>query len=113
MGGQGGIDHSSSVRSTEPLRAALLALCCFVAGTWVQAKAELPDQVQPSGGNVGDVRRVVSRAADTFGDYLDRGHDWLYRHMQYFIEDFDTWFAERGVPPIVVPVSPLRIDFDG
>jgi len=79
---------------------------------WPTAEAEDPDQVHPSTGTVTEVRAVVGEIADTFGGYVDRGHDWLYRRMQYLIEDFDTWFAENGITPIVVPVSPLRIDFD-
>jgi len=72
-----------------------------------------PAKVHPSTGTVTELRAVTARVADTFGDILDEGHDWLYRRVQYFIEDVDTWFAEKGVAPLVVPVSPLRIDFNG
>jgi hypothetical protein len=76
-------------------------------------RAEAPAQVQPSAGTVKEVRVSETYAPRSFGDYIDQGHDWLYRRMQYLIEDFDSWFAQDGVAPIVVPVSPLRIDFDG
>jgi len=78
-----------------------------------EADAEAPEQVHPSTGTAEELRGVATNVADTFGGYLDQGHDWLYRRLQYFIEDVDTWFAPTGTAPLIVPVSPLRIDFDG
>jgi hypothetical protein len=83
------------------------------AGAGADTDAENPAQVHPSSGTAEDLRGIAANVADTFGDYLDRGHDWLYRRVQYFIEDVDMWFAPNGTTPLVVPVSPLRIDFDG
>jgi len=68
--------------------------------------------VRPSPGTVGDLRVSSSTARNMQGDYLDRGHDWLYRRMQYLIEDLDSWFANPGLSPLPVPVSPLRFYFD-
>jgi hypothetical protein len=73
---------------------------------------ENPPKVHPRTGTVKELRAVAARAAETAGDYLDQGHDWLYRRLQYSIEDADTWFAEKGIAPLVVPVSPMRINFD-
>ena len=91
----------------------ILALALSAAWPRAEADTENPDQVHPSAGSVVELRAVAANVADTFGGYLDSGHDWLCRRMQYFIEDVDTWFTEPGVAPLVVPVSPLRIDFDG
>ena len=85
------------------------------AAVWPRAEADVeqPNQVFPSTGTADELRGVAANVTDTLGDYLDQGHDWLYRRMQYFIEDVDTWFAPVGTTPLVVPVSPLRLDFDG
>ncbi len=98
---------------SQRVGALIVVLAC--AGVWprAEADAENPEQVHPSAGTAEELRGIASNIADTFGDYLDKGHDWLYRRVQYFIEDVDTWFAKTGSTPLVVPVSPLRIDFDG
>jgi hypothetical protein len=76
------------------------------------AVAEEPDQVRPSTGTVQELRDSATAQANTFGEYLDQGHDWLYRRLQYLIEDVDTWSASPGSVPVAVPISTLRIDFD-
>jgi hypothetical protein len=97
------------------LRIGKLILILALSAAWprTEADAENPDQVRPSTASVAELRAIATEVADTFGEYLDKGHDWLYRRIQYFIEDVDTWFIESGVAPVVVPVSPMRIDFDG
>ena len=37
---------------------------------------------------------------------------WLFRRLQYLIEDVDAWFASPGPAPLPAPISTLRIDFD-
>jgi len=98
----------------NPRRGKLIALlACASVCAHIEADAQAPDQVHPSTGTAEELRAVTPTTADTFGDYLDHGHDWLYRRLQYFIEDVDTWFTPTGASPLVVPVSSLRIDFDG
>ncbi len=77
------------------------------------ADADEPHQVRPSTGTVEELRDAPSSQPDTAGGYLDEGHDWLYRRVQYLIEDLDSWFTNPDVSPLAVPISPLRIDFDG
>lgn len=43
---------------------------------------------------------------------LDTAHDWLYRSLQQWIAQFDRGFARVGEPPLEVPPSMLRIDFE-
>jgi hypothetical protein len=95
------------------LRLASLIMVLACTALRAHADADNPAQVRPSSGTVKELRAIATRAVDTLGDYLDEGHDWLYRRSQYLIEDVDTWFTEEGVAPLVVPVSPLRVDFDG
>src|ERR1700687_295353 len=65
------------------------SLALSAVGSSAQADAENPDQVHPSTGTVVELRAVAADVADTFGGYLDKGHEWLYRRIQYFIEDVD------------------------
>src|ERR1700687_5439237 len=65
------------------------SLALSAVGSSAQADAENPDQVHPSTGTVVELRAVAADMADTFGGYLDKGHEWLYRRIQYFIEDVD------------------------
>jgi hypothetical protein len=67
--------------------------------------------VGPSTGTVEELRSTQESQPGTPGGYLNAGHDWLYRRVQYLIEDLDSWFANTDV--ISVPISPIRIDFDG
>jgi hypothetical protein len=76
-------------------------------------QANEPDQIRPSTGTVAELRTIVAEAARTVGEQLDKGHDWLYRRLQYSIEDVDTQFSEVGAAPIVVPVSAVRFGFGG
>jgi hypothetical protein len=68
--------------------------------------------VHPSTGTVGKLRSATTEVADTIGEHLDAGHDWLYRRLQHLFEDIDIRFARPGDAPIVVPLSPLRIGLD-
>jgi len=73
------------------LRVGKLIFILALSAAWsrAQADAENPDQVHPSTGTVVKLRAVATDVADTFGGYLDKGHEWLYRRIQYFIEDLD------------------------
>lgn len=86
----------------------LLALVAFVPC----ARAEPPDQVQPSSGLVGELRRASTAAAESVGEKLDAGHDWLYRKLQHWIEDMDVRFAAPDEAPILVPLSPVRLGLE-
>ena len=50
--------------------------------------------------------------AVTIGDRLDNGHDWLYRRIEHWLENFDTRFGAPADKPLDVPLSPLRIGLD-
>jgi len=77
-----------------------------------RAEAEDPEHVRPSTGTFGELRKASTELTDTFGEYLDDGHDWIYRRLQHLLEGFDTRFAGSQGTPIVVPLSPLRIGLD-
>lgn len=77
------------------------------------ARAEEPEHVRPPTGTVDQLRSALSAAAHSLGDKLDKGHDFLYRRLEYLIQDVDSWFAEGELAPAVAPVSPLRIGLDG
>lgn len=77
-----------------------------------RAEADDPERVRPSTATIGELRKASADVIDTLGEYLDAGHDWLYRRLQHWIEDVDLRFAEPEQAPIVVPLSPLRIGFD-
>jgi len=94
-------------------RASILAFVVSIAAVWPRAEAADPEHVRPWGGTVDQLRAAVAVVTHTFGDSLDKGHDWLYRRLQYFIAQIDTRFAEDGITPIVAPVSPLRFGYDG
>ena len=47
-----------------------------------------------------------------FGERLDQGHDWLYRRLENLLVKTDTRYADPNRAALVVPLSPLRIDFD-
>jgi hypothetical protein len=91
----------------------IVFFACAAAWAHAEVYAQVPEQVHPSTGTAEDLRGIAATVSETVGDYLDQGHDWLYRRAQYFIEDVDTWFAPTGTSPLMIPVSPLRIDFDG
>lgn len=89
----------------------LIALFAFMAIA-ARAEGEEPERVRPSVGTVGKLRKASTEVADTLGEYLDTGHDWLYRRLQHFFEDMDLRFAAPEQAPILVPLSPLRIGFE-
>jgi len=89
----------------------LSALFSFVAIV-PRTEADDPERVRPSTGTVGQLRKAATEAADTLGEHLDAGHDWLYRRVQHLFEDIDLRFVGSEQAPIVVPLSPLRIGFD-
>ncbi len=45
-------------------------------------------------------------------DTLDRWHDWLYLHVQDFIERSDARFVDEGEARLPVPASPFRLGAD-
>ncbi len=51
--------------------------------------------------------------AHTVGERLDRGHDWLYRRLEHFLMNVDEHYSAPERAPLLVPLSPLRIGFDG
>jgi hypothetical protein len=95
------------------LQTAILPFVLGLAAVCPRAEAEDPEHVRPSTGTVEQLRSAVSAASHSFGDTLDKGHDWLYRRLQYLIARLDTAFMENGITPLVAPVSPLRIGYDG
>src|ERR1700680_2562140 len=92
-------------------RVEILSALLAVIAIAPHAEAEDPERVRPSSGTVGELRKVSTEAVDTLGEYLDAGHDWLYRRLQHWFEDIDVRFAQSEQTAIVVPLSPLRICF--
>src|ERR1700686_682851 len=92
-------------------RVEILSALLAVIAIAPHAEAEDPERVRPSSGTVRELRKVSTEAVDTLGEYLDAGHDWLYRRLQHAFEDIDVRFAQSEHTPIVVPLSPLRIGF--
>jgi len=92
-------------------RVEILSALLAVIAIAPHAEAEDPERVRPSSGTVRELRKVSTEAADTLGEYLDAGHDWLYRRLQHWFEDIDVRFAQSEQTAIVVPLSPLRIGF--
>lgn len=86
----------------------LIALLAIMANVPCMG-AEEPDRVHPSTGTAGKLRQATAAAAETIGEHLDAGHDWLYRRLQNMLEKLDIQFGRSGEEPIVVPLSPLRI----
>ena len=89
----------------------LIGLCAFAAIS-PRAEGDDPERVRPVVGTVGKLRKASTEVVDTFGKYLDTGHDWLYRRLQHFFEDIDRRFASAEQELILVPLSPLRIGFE-
>jgi hypothetical protein len=71
-----------------------------------------PTLVSPSRGSFSGLRRSSSAVAHTLGDRLDKGHDWLYRRLQNVIVRVDQRYADPKRTALLVPLSPLRIEFD-
>jgi hypothetical protein len=84
---------------------ALLAISAY-------AESEGPERVRPSTGTVRKLRKASTEVIDTLGKRFDAGHDWLYRRLQGLFEKMDLRFGSAEQPPIVVPLSPVRIGFD-
>jgi len=74
--------------------------------------AEEPAHVYPATGTFSGLRRASTVAVHRFGERLDKGHDWLYRRLQNFLVKTDRRYADPQRTALVVPLSPLRIDFD-
>jgi hypothetical protein len=91
-----------------------LVILCVLASTAIaqRAGADDPERVSPSTGTFEELRKASTEVANTLGEYLDDGHDWLYRRLEHLFENIDTRFAGSGQAPIIVPLSPLRIGFD-
>jgi hypothetical protein len=94
-------------------RWAILGVVFALMAISARAEPEGPEQVRPSTGTFSKLRKASSEAADTVGKHLDAGHDWLYRRLQSFFEKIDLQFAPPEHAPLVVPLSPVRIGFDG
>jgi hypothetical protein len=72
-----------------------------------------PEQVRPATGTLAQLRRVSNDVAVTVGDNLDKSHDWLYRRLQRLLVSVDARYSDNEQAPLVVPLSSLRIGFDG
>jgi hypothetical protein len=86
----------------------LCTLLAFIAIA-LRAEAQDPDWVRPSTGTVGELRRASADAADTVGEYLDAGHDWLYRHerrLKVFVTNMDLQESSPTDPTL--DRSPIR-----
>jgi hypothetical protein len=99
---------SRALRSKIAISSAVLASVLSVPSVY----ADDPDHVRPSTGTIGALRKASTEVAATVGEYLDSGHDWLYRRLQHLLEDVDLRYAGSEEAPIIVPLSPLRIGFD-
>ena len=87
-------------------------LLIAVAALAVDARATEPKQVRPSTGTIWELRAASAHVATTIGDSLDKGHDWLYRRLEHWIENTDTRYGSSDAEHIVVPLSPLRVGYN-
>ncbi len=96
---------------------ACLAACAAVATAEVYAdEAEPPQNEPPAPAAVAVAAEPAEAPTATpagAAAELDRAHDWLYRTLQNWIEQFDQRFAKSGQEPLAVPPSMLRIDLQG
>jgi hypothetical protein len=76
------------------------------------AQIATPEQVHPSTGTFEELRKASTDVAQTVGEHLDEGHDWIYRRIERWIERVDIRFAGPEDERVVVPLSPFRIGFD-
>ena len=76
------------------------------------AAAEAPEHVYPSSGTFSGLRRASNVVAHNLGERLDKGHDWLYRRLENVIVSVDQRYADPNRTALLVPLSPLRIEFD-
>jgi len=95
------------------IRWQVVSVLLIATAIGARAQAEEPARVRPSTGTFGELRKASTEVANTLGEYLDDGHDWLYRRLQRLLESTDTRFVGSERTPIVVPLSPLRIGLDG
>jgi hypothetical protein len=96
------------------LHAALLGvLLAGAAGAAEQSAApESPEHVYPSSGTFSGLRRASNSVTHNLGERLDKGHDWLYRRLEHLIVSVDQRYADPNRTALLVPLSPLRIEFD-
>jgi hypothetical protein len=87
-------------------------LLLLAASMLVPARALEPERVRPSAENLGDLRETSTELSRSLGERLDRGHDWIYRHLQNLLGGVDARFAGIERAPVTVPLSPLRLGFD-
>ena len=86
-------------------------LLVFTA-TVVRAQTSEPERVRPASGTFAELREASSQTAATVGEYLDEGHDWLYRRLEHWLEQIDLHYGGTEQEPIIVPLSPMRIGFE-
>ena len=70
------------------------------------AQIATPEQVHPSTGTFEELRKASTDVAQTVGEHLDEGHDWIYRRIERWIERVDIRFAGPEDERVVVPLSP-------
>jgi hypothetical protein len=86
------------------------ALLCLLLTSGTRAEEAAPGQVRPSTGTFSGLHRGSMRVARTVGERLDKGHDWLYRRLEKMLVTVDQRYAVPQRAPLLVPLSPLRID---
>jgi hypothetical protein len=92
----------------------LMIICVSIAlpATVSRAQTQGPEQVRPPTGTFEELRKASTDIAQTVGEHLDAGHDWLSRKMEHWLENLDIRFVGPEEERIVVPLSPLRIGLD-
>ncbi len=89
----------------------LCGLIASVTVSWRTQCAE-PERVRPATGSVSELPTSSQQESETLAKRLDLAHDWVYRQMQQFFAATDMWFSTSTGPPIVVPLSPVRLGID-
>src|SRR6202047_3109923 len=90
------------------LRVEILSALLAVMAIAPHAQAEDPERVRPSSGTVRELRKVSAEAAASLGEYLDAGHDWLYRRLQHWFEGIYVRFSESWRAAVLVALAAGR-----
>jgi hypothetical protein len=82
------------------IRRTILCGLLVIPATAPCAQIDTPEQVHPSTGTFEQLRKASTDVAQTVGEHLDEGHDWIYRRIERWLEGRGTSGA-----PVVMRLS--------